>query len=150
MKPLTIDEIMNWDQPGHGDFKFRAWDLELKCMTYFTLKDTSHHHAFITYHDDDYKRLRFMQCLGTQDRNKKDYYEGDIALINGRMKTRVLSVITYSHCPGGPGFEGSWGINKTSRGIGYPDGFGIIKGNVFETPELLDQVCKTTVAKENR
>jgi len=114
--------------------KFRAWDESQKYMAYQGSPDLETIQSFM-YHFGD-KEL--MQSTLLDDKNWNEIWEGDLREINGKLYKVVNDGWRFR-------FERNlveFGENHDivlDEDMGY---ISILKGNIFENPELINQPIK--------
>ena len=128
------------------EIKFRAWDRELKEWTNYsisnidgTLIDFFNKETGFWESDRSGERFVLCQYTGLKNFNGKEIYEGDIVRAVGFLKW--IGVAKYSEKNQAFVFEDT---DKNYRGnivfMSQSDqGFKIL-GNIYENPELLDEV----------
>lgn len=128
------------------EIKFRAWDKKLKKWTNYsisnidgTLIDFLNKETGFWESDRGGERFTLCQYTGLKNINEKEIYEGDIVRALGFSKW--IGVAKYSDKNQAFVFEC---IDKNySRNIvfmsQFDQGFKIL-GNIYENPELLDEV----------
>jgi hypothetical protein len=121
------------------DIKFRAWDLEYRCMDtnfYIYPDGTVHCTAERTYDtpnteiEQDYNLVK-MQFTGLQDKNGVDIYEGDI--LKTESDLLVVKVWMGNNCLCFTGDE--TGIPVYPYNVNHSIE---IIGNIHQNPELLE------------
>ncbi len=126
------------------EIKFRAWDVESPAMLSWVEVqqqwiDEGYHPAIL---DNDHYVC--MQYTGLKDKNGVEIYRHDVADLTGSGKHLV--VIDY--CTRRGSFvsvaidkfkqDGSYDLDETSDHL-YGAEFITVIGNIYETPELLNQ-----------
>ena len=104
------------------EIKFRAWLSELKHITFsHTLKQ------LITWAGpENTDSVIWMQYTGLKDKNGKEIYEGDIAILPDRWPKFPVRYIDGMFCLEGT----SWPLHEYYKECE-------IIGNIYENPELL-------------
>lgn len=105
------------------EIKFRAWDAEHKKMRGHTDPQTI---QAVIFGNDYGGRIEIMQYTGLKDKNGKEIYEGDIAILPDRWPKFPVRYIDGMFCLEGT----SWPLHE------YYEECEII-GNIYENPELL-------------
>ena len=114
--------------------KFRAWDETQKYMAYQGSPDLETIQSFM-YHFGDKERMQFTWL---DDKEGKEIWEGDLREINGKLYKVVNDGWRFR-------FERNifeFGENHDivlDEDMGY---ISILKGNIFENPELINQPIK--------
>lgn len=128
------------------EIKFRAWDKELKEWTNYsisnidgTLIDFLNKETGFWESDREGERFILCQYTGLKNFNGKEIYEGDIVRAVGFLKW--IGIAKYSDKNQAFVFECT---DKNYRGnivfmSQFDQGFKIL-GNIYENPELLDEV----------
>ena len=120
------------------EIKFRAWDKDLKRWTNYSIDD-----GLLMFYDEhadcwkiDREGERFILCqfTGLKNINGKEIYEGDIVRAVGFLKW--IGVAKYSNKNQAFVFEGVENIVFMSQ---FDQSFKIL-GNIYENPELLEEV----------
>ena len=126
------------------DIYFRAWDKKLKELTNYSISD-----IFIEFYNKDTdsweidregERFALCQYTGLKDKNNREIYEGDV--IKAISFARWIGVVEYSDENQAFIFND---LDKKYRGNStvfmnqFDDGFEIL-GNIYENPELLEEV----------
>jgi uncharacterized phage protein (TIGR01671 family) len=119
------------------EIKFRAWDKSEKRMLYRGIFDRNWYatpyndeggcHCIKGIMPEDRHWMELMQYTGLKDKNGVEIYEGDIVRFWDEDLRRVRNERVY--------FEnGSFCVNGR---MGSKE-WGIVIGNIYETPELLE------------
>lgn len=129
------------------EIKFRAWDKELKEWTNYsisnidgTLIDFYNKETGFWESDRGGERFVLSQYTGLKDKNNREIYEGDV--IKAISFARWIGVVEYSDENSAFIFDD---LDKKYRGDSivfmsqFDQGFKIL-GNIYENPELLDEV----------
>lgn len=123
------------------EIKFRAWDNFFKQMYYFDFEnniEVRSGHLWIVHEEGAISSkspsIKIMQYTGLKDRNDKEIYVGDL-----------VAVADYAN------WEGLYKIIWDEKNLMYmlEDAFGdreklcefeeyLVKGNIYENPELLE------------
>jgi uncharacterized phage protein (TIGR01671 family) len=123
------------------EIKFRAWDNFFKQMYYFDFEnniEVRSGHLWIVHEEGAISSkspsIKIMQYTGLKDRNDKEIYVGDL-----------VAVVDYAN------WEGLYKIIWDEKNLMYmlEDAFGdreklcefeeyLVKGNIYENPELLE------------
>ena len=111
------------------EIKFRVYDVELRVM-YTPEMDAEHGNLWSLDRCQggvvDYPNGYLMQYTGLKDKNGKEIYEGDLMLNRGYNGDKPYEV--YWH-------EGAAEFTNT-----YNHNIAEIVGNIYENPELLEDV----------
>lgn len=123
---------------------FRAWDKDRKRWTNCSITDDLlrfyDKHTGYWKTDKEGKRFILCQYTGLKDKNNREIYEGDV--IKAISFARWIGVVEYSDENQAFIFDD---LDKKYRGEStvfmnqFDDGFEII-GNIYENPELLEEV----------
>lgn len=106
------------------DIKFRAWSDRVCQFDYYKLEEIR-----VGIYEESY----IQQYTGINDSNKKEIYEGDI--LKYKYKEHLSDLISYE-ASGEVYFQnGSYRVNGRDLSKIFNS---IIIGNIFESPELLD------------
>lgn len=126
------------------EIKFRAWDKEHKRWTNYSIADDLPRfydkHTGCWKTDKEGKRFILSQYTGLKDKNNREIYEGDV--IKAISFARWIGVVEYSDENSTFIFDD---LDKKYRGDSivfmsqFDQGFKIL-GNIYENPELLDEV----------
>lgn len=126
------------------EIKFRAWDKEHKRWTNYSIADDLPRfydkHTGCWKTDKEGKRFILSQYTGLKDKNNREIYEGDV--IKAISFARWIGVVEYSDENSAFIFDD---LDKKYRGDSivfmsqFDQGFKIL-GNIYENPELLDEV----------
>lgn len=115
--------------------KFRAWDKISKKMFPVMMIDSGQSYVMIEeinglWCERDFDEIELMQFTGLKDKNGKEIFEGDVALIYGEKISKVF----YS--------QGSFCVDILNGGTplhGFSPKQLEVVGNVWENPELLEE-----------
>jgi len=136
------------------EIKFRAWDKKEKMMCYVSLIDFENSTCVLIYptktykeEDKSFSEVKLMQYTGLKDKNGKEIYEGDIlksVTLDGKVHHEPVKFHEGCFCklttlP--PNNRKRW----SSLRIHLYDDMDIliayeVVGNVFENPELLEEL----------
>ena len=126
------------------EIKFKAWDKNLKRWTNYSIADDLPRfydkHTGCWKTDKEGERFVLSQYTGLKDKNNREIYEGDV--IKAISFARWVGVAKYSDENQAFIFDD---LDKKYRGKStvfmnqFDDGFEIL-GNIYENPELLDEV----------
>ncbi|MGG3042591.1 YopX family protein [Bacillus anthracis] len=136
------------------EIKFRAWVLKDEALD--GLMENTMEYDVESFHDPlyEYKRgnIILMQYTGLKDKNGKEIYEGDILectselLTNfgktktGRYETTYKQVIWLTDSWGYRVLKSKHIVEGAERkGLEVAIKFGVICGNIYENPELLER-----------
>lgn len=123
--------------------RFRAWDKLRKRMStvdriYFDTEGVQLRYDSGLYWRD-FRNVALMQSTGLKDKNGKEIFEGDVAVMDGWRR----QVVTF----GTQEVEEEFGSVRIYRGFnlylggGYPNAvmseFEVV-GNIYENPELME------------
>lgn len=116
------------------EIKFRAWDEDRKNMLDWQLLKEKQS-KFVAY-----KWLNVMQYTGLYDKNGKEIYEGDIAVVrhlhdgdecvwNNTKQEPIPFKVTWD--------SGKLGFHFDNSRMGYAPWDYEVIGNIYENPELI-------------
>ena len=119
--------------------KFRCWDIFTKKMyNWDTMNafDTAPGSIKRYFTDSD---CRFMQYTGVNDKHGKEIYEGDIVEYYDSMRMYLMAEVKW--------LDGQYVIQHDGMDSDYielqdfmlPGGSIEVKGNIYETPNLLNK-----------
>lgn len=127
------------------DIKFRAWNgedmlppgdsIKFKNSVFYQLRVTTPDDRKFT--DLDCKGLILMQYTGLKDKNGKEIYEGDIICNEGRQ--REVYKVSWNND------RGLWTLMPDEFASRWPElnsgsrKYMTVIGNIYETPELLNE-----------
>ncbi len=106
------------------EIKFRAWIKEEKVLTSWEEIQEGYGFDYVFEHQE---KVELMQYTGLKDKNGKEIYEGDIVLC-----------FSTKRCP----HTVIWnGVGWDLEGLydGYRWGGEEVIGNIYESPELLEE-----------
>ncbi|MED0671740.1 YopX family protein [Aneurinibacillus aneurinilyticus] len=127
------------------EIKFRAWDKNLERL-YNPDYVQEYFHEIVS----DNKRFTLLQYTGLKDKNGKDIFEGDIVVAWSEGRSEKFEVrwrqesapkwILY------PAWQSQkfWNLHGTKREDGYYYDMVEVIGNIYEHPELLDELAGMT------
>lgn len=125
------------------EIKFRAWDKEQKEWVKYSITDNIPifcHNTSRWKTDKEGERFILCQYTGLKDENDREIYEGDI--IKAVSFAKPIGIVKYSDENQAFIFND---LDKKYRGYStalmnqFDDGFEIL-GNIYENPELLEEV----------
>lgn len=125
------------------EIKFRAWDKQTRDWLHLNTESTEWYNKRVGVFREFFdKHVHLMQYTGLKDKNGREIYEGDI--IEFHSHKNFLAEVIYQP----PSFCVRWFNQKITRlrqlHLGYEpilpniDIIGVVVGNVYEHPELLD------------
>ena len=116
-------------------FKFRFWDKETQTMQKIPMVELRHRITLDKIFADD--RVIFMQCTGLKDKNGKLIYEKDIIKCSHGCEF-AIGVIEWDSKE----LQFALKIEDAFYSIRQETKFDIIEilGNIYENPELLEEV----------
>ena len=130
------------------EIKFRAWDKEYKRWTNYSIADDLQRfydkHTGCWKTDKEGKRFILCQYTGLKNNEDREIYEGDI--VKAISFARWIGIVKYSDGNQAFIFDD---LDKKYRGYStvfinqFDDGFEIL-GNIYENPELLNEVADET------
>lgn len=120
------------------EIKFREWVKEFDSMLYEVY---FHEEVSIDEHFNDCNRT-LMQYTGLKDINGKEIYESDIVKVISSADDAVLSYEEVTQLPCGVWYL-TTSINEGMYDVMmYSDNYIEIAGNLYENPELLEEIQK--------
>lgn len=139
--------------------KFRAWDEgsnrmifqhDMNCVTgnkeyYFSLCEES---VELLHYDEDYSayvkcNAELMQYIGLKDSNKNEIYKGDIVKIEDYFGDDIIGRVIYDETTAGYVFHKGNERNYFQMTLDLEGYVHYVIGNIYENPELLEEVMKS-------
>lgn len=153
------------------EIKFRAWNKEEKCMIYsdevypkseykfefeifnnfkLTLmkminRENAYHKDGEETHIEYFEPVdaEIMQYTGIKDSNGNEIYEGDIVKIEDYFGEDLIGNIIYDEATAGYVFHKGNERNYFQMTLDLENYVYYVIGNIYENPELLEEVIKT-------
>lgn len=132
------------------EFKFRGWDG--KTMHYSEQYDCIHFPDWfdnrlsfvdLLYEYNDHTELKeLMQYTGLKDKNGKEIYEGDILVTIGNRAEIGISEVVFKNGSYTASYRNEEGLHRTELYLCSSIRKLKVVGNIYENPELLNNVSK--------
>jgi uncharacterized phage protein (TIGR01671 family) len=124
------------------EIKFRAWDGE-QIMETFSVQSNG---DGINYRGDIMTSWKLMQYTGLKDKKGKEIFEGDVIKWDREGNEQVMHSTSWDGRidPDTAPFMSAYGTTcgryfRTFMNIYDPVRFGVVIGNIYENPELLNK-----------
>lgn len=130
------------------EIKFRAWiKLLNKMLSHEDLNKTLKNLTKIEYITGIFLPLNsdveVMQYIGLKDSNKNEIYEGDIVKIEDYFGDDIIGRVIYDETTAGYVFKKGTKKSYFLMGLDLKGYVHYVIGNIYENPELLEEVMKT-------
>lgn len=130
------------------EIKFRAWiKLLNKMLSHEDLNKTLKNLTKIEYITGIFLPLNsdieVMQYIGLKDSNKNEIYEGDIVKIEDYFGDDIIGRVIYDETTAGYVFKKGTKKSYFLMGLDLEGYVHYVIGNIYENPELLEEVMKT-------